>query len=63
MERKLHQMDVVLSDAFVRIDDTSRVSCMVALVLGDHRMTKDGNHRSNTSNKVNAGLFAHYSSR
>ena len=56
-------MDIVLSDAFVRVDNTPRVSCMVALVLGDHRMTKDGNHRSNTSNKVNAGLFAHYSSR
>ncbi len=56
-------MDIVLSDAFVRIDDTPGDSCMVPLVLGDHRMTKDGNHRSNTSNKVNTGLFAHYSSR
>ena len=56
-------MDVVLSDAFVTINNAPGDSCMVALILGDHRTTKDGNHRSNTSNKVNAGLFAHYSSR
>ncbi|KAL3774664.1 hypothetical protein ACHAW5_003673 [Stephanodiscus triporus] len=61
MERKLHQMDVVLSEIFGMIDDAPGDSCVVAFVLGDHGMTEDGNHGGGTSDEVNAGLFAHYS--
>lgn len=61
MERKLHQMDVVLSEIFGMIDDAPGDSCVVAFVLGDHGMTENGNHGGGTSDEVNAGLFAHYS--
>ncbi|KAL3827278.1 hypothetical protein ACHAXA_004753 [Cyclostephanos tholiformis] len=61
MDRKLHQMDLVLSDLLGRIDDALPESCVVALILGDHGMTEDGNHGGGTSDEVNAGLFAHFS--
>jgi phosphatidylinositol glycan class O len=61
MERKLHQMDVVLSDVLGRIDDSPQDSCVIAFVLGDHGMTEDGNHGGGSSDEVNAGLFAHFS--
>ena len=61
MEHKLRQMDTALSDILDRIDDSPQESCIVALVLGDHGMTEDGNHGGGTDNEVNAGLFAHYS--
>ena len=61
MERKLQQMDTALGDILDRIDDAPQESCIVALVLGDHGMTEDGNHGGGTDNEVNAGLFAHYS--
>ncbi len=50
MEQKLHQMDVLLSDVFGRINDAPGDSCVVVLVLGEHRMTKDSNHGGNMSN-------------
>jgi len=71
MERKLHQMDVMLSNTLDTIDNApsqasssssqSSSSCIVALVLGDHGMTEDGNHGGGTSEEVNAGLFVHFS--
>ena len=61
MERKLHQMDVMLSNTLNTIDDAPQTSCIVALVLGDHGMTEDGNHGGGTSDEVNAGLFVHFS--
>ena len=61
MERKLHQMDVMLSTTLDAIDGASPDSCIVALVLGDHGMTEDGNHGGGTSEEVNAGLFVHFS--
>ena len=61
MERKLHQMDVMLSDTLNIIDDAPPQSCIVALVLGDHGMTEDGNHGGGTSDEINAGLFVHFS--
>ncbi|KAL9182545.1 hypothetical protein ACHAXT_013197 [Thalassiosira profunda] len=61
MERKLHQMDAMLSHTLGVIDDAPRDSCVVAFVLGDHGMTEDGNHGGGTSEEVNAGLFVHFS--
>ena len=67
MERKLHQMDVMLSNTLDTIDNvpsqsqSESSSCIVALVLGDHGMTEDGNHGGGTSEEVNAGLFVHFS--
>lgn len=61
MESKLHQMDVMLSNTLNIIDNAPRESCIVALVLGDHGMTEDGNHGGGTSDEVNAGLFVHFS--
>jgi len=66
MERKLHQMDIMLSNTLDTIDNASSQSqesssCIVALVLGDHGMTEDGNHGGGTSEEVNAGLFVHFS--
>ena len=61
MERKLHQMDVMLSNTLDTIDNSPDESCIVALVLGDHGMTEDGNHGGGTSDEVNAGLFVHFS--
>ena len=61
MERKLHQMDVMLSNALNIIDNAPRQSCIAAMVLGDHGMTEDGNHGGGTSDEVNAGLFVHFS--
>jgi phosphatidylinositol glycan class O len=61
MERKLHQMDVMLSNALDTIDAAPSESCVAAYVFGDHGMTEDGNHGGGTSEERNAGLFAHYS--
>ncbi|KAL7541669.1 hypothetical protein ACHAXR_011121 [Thalassiosira sp. AJA248-18] len=61
MEKKLHQMDVMLSTTLNSIDNAPQDSCIVALVLGDHGMTEDGNHGGGTSEEVNAGLFVHFS--
>ena len=61
MESKLHQVDVMLANTFDTIDDAPKQSCIVALVLGDHGMTEDGNHGGGTSDEVNAGLFVHFS--
>ena len=61
MEKKLHQMDVMLSKTLQVIDHASPESCIVALVLGDHGMTEDGNHGGGSSEEVNAGLFVHFS--
>lgn len=61
MERKLHQMDGMLSDTLDAIDNAPPQSCIVALVLGDHGMTEDGNHGGGTSDEINAGLFVHFS--
>jgi len=61
MESKLHQIDVMLSNALDVIDDAPQDSCIVALVLGDHGMTEDGNHGGGTDEEVNAGLFVHFS--
>lgn len=61
MERKLQQMDSMLSSTLDRIDNAPEKSCIVAFVLGDHGMTEDGNHGGGTSEEVNAGLFVHFS--
>eukprot|EP00581_Thalassiosira_minuscula_P011788 CAMPEP_0183721204 /NCGR_PEP_ID=MMETSP0737-20130205/13555_1 /TAXON_ID=385413 /ORGANISM="Thalassiosira miniscula, Strain CCMP1093" /LENGTH=998 /DNA_ID=CAMNT_0025951175 /DNA_START=202 /DNA_END=3195 /DNA_ORIENTATION=- len=61
MESKLHQMDVMLSNTLDVIDAAPTDSCIVALVLGDHGMTEDGNHGGGTEEEVNAGLFVHFS--
>lgn len=61
MERKLHQMDVMLSDTLNAIDGAPSESCIVALILGDHGMTEDGNHGGGTNDEINAGLFVHFS--
>lgn len=61
MERKLNQMDEMLSHTLDAIDDAPEESCIVAFVLGDHGMTEDGNHGGGTSEEVNAGLFVHFS--
>eukprot|EP00804_Cyclotella_cryptica_P025397 CCRYP_016515-RA/>CCRYP_016515-RA protein AED:0.20 eAED:0.20 QI:286/1/1/1/0.5/0.33/3/202/1032 len=61
MERKLHQMDLMLSHTLDVIDDAPPESCVAAFVFGDHGMTEDGNHGGGTSEERNAGLFAHYS--
>eukprot|EP00571_Detonula_confervacea_P008056 CAMPEP_0172316548 /NCGR_PEP_ID=MMETSP1058-20130122/28643_1 /TAXON_ID=83371 /ORGANISM="Detonula confervacea, Strain CCMP 353" /LENGTH=1098 /DNA_ID=CAMNT_0013030883 /DNA_START=107 /DNA_END=3400 /DNA_ORIENTATION=- len=61
MESKLHQIDVMLSNTLDIIDDAPNQSCIVALVLGDHGMTEDGNHGGGSSEEVNAGLFVHFS--
>ena len=61
MEKKLQQMDKMLSSTLDRIDNAPEKSCIVAFVLGDHGMTEDGNHGGGTSEEVNAGLFVHFS--
>ncbi|KAL7485702.1 hypothetical protein ACHAW6_011303 [Cyclotella cf. meneghiniana] len=61
MERKLHQMDRMLSHTMNVVDDAPTESCVAAFVFGDHGMTEDGNHGGGTSEERNAGLFAHYS--
>jgi len=61
MEKKLQQMDIMLSSTLDRIDNAPDKSCIVAFVLGDHGMTEDGNHGGGTSEEVNAGLFVHFS--
>ncbi len=61
MEKKLQQMDNMLSSTLDRIDNAPEKSCIVAFVLGDHGMTEDGNHGGGTSEEVNAGLFVHFS--
>lgn len=61
MEKKLQQIDNMLSSTLDRIDNAPEKSCIVALVLGDHGMTEDGNHGGGTSEEVNAGLFVHFS--
>lgn len=61
MEKKLQQMDNMLSETLDRIDNAPEKSCIVAFVLGDHGMTEDGNHGGGTSEEVNAGLFVHFS--
>jgi phosphatidylinositol glycan class O len=61
MEKKLQQMDKMLSSTLDRIDSAPEKSCIVAFVLGDHGMTEDGNHGGGTSEEVNAGLFVHFS--
>ncbi|KAL7459119.1 hypothetical protein ACHAWC_011504 [Mediolabrus comicus] len=61
METKLQQMDKMLSSTLDKIDNAPDLSCIVALVLGDHGMTEDGNHGGGTSEEVNAGLFVHFS--
>mmetsp|Transcript_17144 Transcript_17144/g.32680 ORF Transcript_17144/g.32680 Transcript_17144/m.32680 type:complete len:1070 (+) Transcript_17144:2-3211(+) len=61
MNSKLHQMDVSLANTLGAIDNAPSDSCIVALVLGDHGMTEDGNHGGGTSEEMNAGLFAHFS--
>jgi phosphatidylinositol glycan class O len=61
MVKKLQQMDNMLSNTLDRIDNAPEKSCIIALVLGDHGMTEDGNHGGGTSEEVNAGLFVHFS--
>ena len=61
MDKKLHQMDGILSDTLDAIDNAPGESCTVLFVFGDHGMTEDGNHGGGTSDEMNAGLFAHFS--
>jgi len=61
MDKKLHQMDVVLSDTLDAIDNAPGESCTALFVFGDHGMTEDGNHGGGTLDEMNAGLFAHFS--
>lgn len=61
MEKKLHQMDLILSHSLDLIDASPQTSCVAAFVFGDHGMTEDGNHGGGSSEEMNAGLFAHYS--
>lgn len=61
MNRKLHQMDLMLSQSLDLIDAAPQQSCITAFVFGDHGMTEDGNHGGGTNEERNAGLFAHYS--
>ena len=61
MEKKLQQMDDILSTTLDRIDNAPKESCIVALVFGDHGMTEEGNHGGNDVLEVNAGLFVHFS--
>jgi len=60
MIEKLSQMDEVLTEILKRIDSAVN-TCEVAFILGDHGMTKDGNHGGGTEDETNAGLFAQFS--
>jgi phosphatidylinositol glycan class O len=60
MIEKLSQMDEALTEILKRIDSAVN-TCEVAFILGDHGMTKDGNHGGGTEDETNAGLFAHFS--
>ena len=61
MDKKLHQMDVMLSHSMGVIDAAPHTSCVGTFVFGDHGMTEDGNHGGGTNEERNAGLFVHYS--
>ena len=49
MDRKLHQMDLMLSRTLDAIDAAPQQSCVAAFVFGDHGMTEDGNHGGGTN--------------
>jgi len=57
MDRKLQQMDEVLSHVL----DEAAEGCQVTYIMGDHGMTPDGNHGGGTVEETHAALFAHFS--
>uniref|UniRef100_A0A7S3Q9B3 GPI ethanolamine phosphate transferase 3 n=1 Tax=Chaetoceros debilis TaxID=122233 RepID=A0A7S3Q9B3_9STRA len=61
MDKKLGQMDDVLSNIFMKIDNAPPSQCQVAFVFGDHGMTEQGSHGGGTDEETGAALFAHYS--
>lgn len=61
MDKKLGQMDDVLSNIFKKIDNAPASQCQVVFVFGDHGMTEQGSHGGGTDEETGAALFAHYS--
>jgi GPI ethanolamine phosphate transferase 3 subunit O len=59
MTRKLNQMDEAMVQLLERVDNEP--SCQMALIMGDHGMTADGNHGGGTPEETNAALFVYAS--
>lgn len=57
MSRKLTQMNDVIEKVIKRLDDDT-----VLFVIGDHGMTSTGDHGGESTNEINAAMFA-YSKR
>ncbi|KAL5275149.1 PIGO family protein [Megaselia abdita] len=58
MERKLLEMDDVIRNVINQMDDDTTL-----LVIGDHGMTITGDHGGESSDEINALLFAHMKSK
>ena len=54
MSRKLKEMNSVIEHVAKNLPSDT-----LLLVFGDHGMTNDGDHRGDSENEVNAGLFAY----